>query len=125
MFIKRKFYKIEQIFEKLLKFEKNTAKIELQEKTVNLTNTPRFVKDEVKRKEGIWYMDYIRWSQEYFENAQKVKEDMDRLKLKLKHTKGDEARTIRENLITLRTMYLDCMKAYEILALRGGVHIAA
>lgn len=107
-----------------MKFPKNIAKIKLQEKTVNLTNTPRFVKDEVKRKEGIWYMDYIRWSKEYFENAQMVKEDMDRLKSKLKLSKGDEARAIRANLITLRTMYLDCMKTSEILALRGGAYIA-
>lgn len=70
-------------------------------------------------------MDYIRWSQEYFENAQKVKEDMDRLKLKLKHANGEEARSIRANLITLRTMYLDCMKIYELLALRGGARVAA
>ena len=70
-------------------------------------------------------MDYILWSQEYFENAQKVKEDMEKLKLKLKHTHGDEARLIRQNLITLRTMYLDCMKTYELLALRGGAFVAA
>lgn len=70
-------------------------------------------------------MDYIRWSQEYFENALKVKEDMDRLKLKLKRSNGEEARIIRANLITLRTMYLDCMKTYELLALRGGAHVAA
>lgn len=108
-----------------MKFWKNTAKIELQEKTVNLTNTPRFVKDEVKRKEGIWYMDYIRWSKEYFENAQKVKEDMDRLKSKLKLSKGEEARSIRASLVTLRTMYVECMKTYEILSLRGGASIAA
>jgi len=70
-------------------------------------------------------MDYIRWSNEYLEDARKVKEDIDRLKIKLKHTKGDEARTLRANLVTLRTMYLDCMKTCEILALRGGAHIAA
>ncbi len=70
-------------------------------------------------------MDYNRWSQEYFENAEKVKEDMERLKVKLKHTNGDEARAIRSNLITLRTIYLDCMKTGELLALRGGVNIAA
>lgn len=70
-------------------------------------------------------MDYIRWSKEYSENAQQVKEDMEKLKLKLKYAKGDEARTIRASLITLRTMYLECMKTAEILAIRGGVNLAA
>lgn len=83
------------------------------------------MKNEVKRKEGIRYMDYIRWSQEYFENAQKVKEDIERLKSKLKHSSGDEARAIRADLITLRTMYVDCMKTCEHLAVRGGAHVAA
>ncbi len=108
-----------------MNFKKITAKIELQEKTVILTNTPRFVKDEVKRKEGIWYMDYISWSKEYSDEAQKVKEDMERLKFKLKAARGDEARTIRASLITLRTMYLECMKTAETLALRGGVGLAS
>lgn len=70
-------------------------------------------------------MDYVRWSQEYFENAQKVKEDMEKLKSKLKHSNGEEARILRANLITLRAMYLDCMHIYELLALRGGAHVAA
>ncbi len=108
-----------------MNFSKKLAKIKLQEKTVNLTNTPRFVKDEVNRKEGIWYMDYISWSQEYLKDAEKVKEDIEKLKSKLKKTHGDEARTIRANLITLRTMYTDCMKTAELLAIRGGEYIAA
>ncbi len=70
-------------------------------------------------------MDYIKWSHEYLENAQKVKEDIDRLKEKLKHTSGDEARQVRRDLVTLRTMYMDCMKTCELLALRGGACIAA
>lgn len=70
-------------------------------------------------------MDYISWSKEYFENALKVKEDMDRLKLKLKNSKGEEARLIKASLITLRTMYLDCMRTCEVLALRGGATNAA
>lgn len=70
-------------------------------------------------------MDYIKWSREYLENAKKVKEDIDRLKEKLKHTSGDEARQLRSGLVTLRTMYVDCMKTCELLALRGGVVIAA
>ncbi|MBQ2687000.1 MAG: hypothetical protein IJF52_00025 [Clostridia bacterium] len=70
-------------------------------------------------------MDYIKWSQEYFENAQKVKEDMKKLNLKLKSTKGDAARTLRADLVTLRTMYSECMYAYKLLALRGGVSVAA
>jgi len=70
-------------------------------------------------------MDYIMWSQEYFEDACKVKEDMEKLKLKLKHTKGDRAREIRANLITLRTMYLECVRISEVLAVRGGAPIAS
>ena len=70
-------------------------------------------------------MDYIRWSEEYSDKAQKVKEDMERLNLKLKNSTGDEARVIRASLITLRTMYLECMKTAEILALRGGVSLAS
>ena len=70
-------------------------------------------------------MDYIRWSQEYLKDAEKVKEDIEKLKSKLKKSHGDEARTLRAYLITLRTMYLDCMKTAELLALRGGEHFAA
>ena len=70
-------------------------------------------------------MDYIRWSEEYSDKAKKVKEDMERLNLKLKNSTGDEARVIRASLITLRTMYLECMKTAEILALRGGVSLVA
>ncbi|MBQ2825490.1 MAG: hypothetical protein IJF19_04370 [Clostridia bacterium] len=70
-------------------------------------------------------MDYISWSQEYLNDAEKVKEDIERLKTKLKKTHGDEARTLRANLITLRTMYTDCMKTAELLAIRGGEYIAA
>lgn len=70
-------------------------------------------------------MDYIRWSEEYSDKAKKVKEDMERLNLKLKNSTGDEARVIRASLITLRTMYLECMKTAEILALRGGVSFAS
>ena len=70
-------------------------------------------------------MDYIRWSEEYSDKAKKVKEDMERLNLKLKNSTGDEARVIRASLITLRTMYLECMKTAEILALRGGVSLAS
>ncbi len=73
----------------------------------------------------VYGMDYISWSREYFENAVKVKEDMDRLKEKLKKAKGEEARVIKGCLITLRTMYLDCMKTCEVLALRGGQSNAA
>ncbi len=70
-------------------------------------------------------MDYILWSREYFDDAQRVKEDIERLKRKLKHSYGDEARSLRASLITLRTMYIDCMKAYELLCHRGGVDRAA
>lgn len=70
-------------------------------------------------------MDYIMWSKEYFENAQKVKEDIEKLKLKLKKSYGDNARTLRADIITLRTMYAECMQAYELLAQRGGAYIAA
>lgn len=65
-------------------------------------------------------MDYTRWSREYLEKAQQVKEDMEKLKVRLKSVKGDERRSINAALITLRTMYLDCTKAAEILLSRAG-----
>ena len=70
-------------------------------------------------------MDYTRWSREYFENAQKVKEDIEKVKVKLKHSKGDEKRSLRATLITLRTMYYECMQTSELLSKRGGVSDAA
>lgn len=70
-------------------------------------------------------MDYVTWSQEYLSDAEKVKEDIEKLKSRLKNTHGDAARTIRANLITLRTMYADCIKTAELLAVRGGVTVAA
>ena len=57
------------------------------------------------------------------ENAKRVKEDIDKLNVKLKSAKGDEARNIRGCLVTLRTMYTECMKTCEFLALRGGAQI--
>lgn len=68
-------------------------------------------------------MDYIRWSREYMENAKRVKEDIDKLNVKLKSAKGDEARNIRGCLVTLRTMYTECMKTCEFLASRGGAQV--
>lgn len=65
-------------------------------------------------------MDYTRWSQEYYQKALQVKEDIDRIKKKLKNSHGDEERLLRAALITLRTMYLDCMHTFELLSLRGG-----
>ncbi len=70
-------------------------------------------------------MDYTRWSREYFENAQKVKEDIEKVKTKLKHSKGDEKRALRTTLITLRTMYYECMHTSEVLLMRGGKGDAA
>jgi len=70
-------------------------------------------------------MDYIKWSREYLENAEKIKEDMEKLKGKLKSAKGGEAKLIRNSLVTLRTMYAECMKTCELLAIRGGADFAA
>lgn len=58
------------------------------------------------------------------ENARSIKEDIDKLNIKLKSAKGDEARSIRGCLVTLRTMYTECMKTCELLAIRGGVQVA-
>ena len=58
------------------------------------------------------------------ENAEKVKEDIEKLNFKLKNAKGDELRNIRASLVTLRTMYTECMKTCELLALRGGAQVA-
>lgn len=58
------------------------------------------------------------------ENAEKVKEDIEKLNFKLKTAKGDELRNIRASLVTLRTMYTECMKICELLALRGGAQVA-
>lgn len=78
----------------------------------------------IERK--VYEMDYKMWSREYYEKAQQVKEDMEKLKQKLRKTKGDEKRSINSALITLRTMYLDCMKASELLLSRaGGSYYAA
>lgn len=69
-------------------------------------------------------MDYLNWSKEYYKKAMDVKEDISRLKLKLKNSAGDEARNIRATLITLRTMYVDCIHTYEILSQRGELYAA-
>ena len=58
------------------------------------------------------------------ENAEKVKEDIEKLNFKLKNAKGDELRNIIASLVTLRTMYTECMKTCELLALRGGAQVA-
>lgn len=61
-------------------------------------------------------MDYFKWSQEYFEEAQKILRNIDRLKEKLKSIPEDQRRTTEDNIMKLRMIYYECVHTAGYLA---------
>ncbi len=66
-------------------------------------------------------MDYISWSQEYFEQAQSLLNVIEKKKRMLKNATLDQKHTINADIIKLRNIYYECMLTAEHLLERAGV----
>ena len=54
-------------------------------------------------------MDYFVWSQEYFEEAEKIKRNLGRMKEKLKTISMYQRRSLEEKIRRLQIIYYECM----------------
>ncbi len=70
-------------------------------------------------------MDYIKWSQEYITEAQKVLKAIESKKRKLRTASLDEKHTLNADIIRLRNIYYECMLTAKHLSQRGGVMLDA
>lgn len=65
-------------------------------------------------------MDYLQWSQEYFQEADKVLRNIERLKAKLSSCPSDEYRTTEDKIMKLRSIYYECIHIAGYLRSRAG-----
>ena len=70
-------------------------------------------------------MDYIKWSQEYIEQAHKLLAVIEKKKRLLKTANADEKHTINADIIRLRNIYYECMLTAKHLIERAGVMLDA
>lgn len=66
-------------------------------------------------------MDYIKWSQEYIVEAQKLFDAIEVKKSKLKKATLDEKHSLNAEIIKLRNIYYECMLIAKHLSERAGV----
>ncbi|MBQ9742836.1 MAG: hypothetical protein IJV88_04070 [Ruminococcus sp.] len=64
-------------------------------------------------------MDYLKWSQEYYEEAEKVLRNISRLKDSLSSVPADKYRTTENMISMLRTIYYECINTGAHLALKA------
>lgn len=70
-------------------------------------------------------MDYIKWSQEYTDEAHKILRIIKRKKAQLLHSTADERHAINAEIIKLRNIYYECVLTAEHLLERAGVMLDA
>lgn len=70
-------------------------------------------------------MDYIKWSQEYLDEAKKLLLVIEKKKQKLKKATRDERKTLNADIIRLRNIYYECMLTAKHLRERAGVMLNA
>lgn len=70
-------------------------------------------------------MDYIKWSQEYLDEAKKLLLVIEKKKQKLKNATPDERQTLNSDIIRLRNIYYECMLTAKHLRERAGVMLNA
>lgn len=70
-------------------------------------------------------MDYLKWSQEYITEAQKVLKAIEHKKKKLPNASLDEKHTLNADIIRLRNIYYECMLTAKHLSQRAGVMLDA
>lgn len=61
-------------------------------------------------------MDYFEWSKEYYEEAAKIKRNLDKMRKKLKTVPMNERRTLEDNIHKLRLIYYEVMQTASYLA---------
>lgn len=61
-------------------------------------------------------MNYSEWSQEYYEEAQKIQRNLSRMKNKLKTVPMNERRTLEENIQKLQLIYYEVLQTAGYLA---------
>lgn len=66
-------------------------------------------------------MDYIKWSQEYIVESQRLLNAIEAKKSKLKNATLDEQLLINAEIIKLRNIYYECMLIAKHLSERAGV----
>ncbi len=64
-------------------------------------------------------MDYLLWSREYTEEAQKVLRNIEKLKGMEKTVKSDERQTLLKNISTLRAVYHELIETSGYLQKRA------
>ncbi len=65
-------------------------------------------------------MDYIKWSQEYIDQAQMLLKVIEKKKRQLKSSTADERHSINADIIKLRNIYYECMLTAKHLYERAG-----
>lgn len=64
-------------------------------------------------------MDYLKWSQEYRDEAEKLKRNIETLKRKQHTVPIDQRQTVAENIIRLRMIYYECVETANYLSERA------
>ncbi len=65
-------------------------------------------------------MDYIKWSQEYIDDANKLLDAIERKKAQLSSATLDERHTLNADIIKLRNIYYESMLIAKHLSERAG-----
>ena len=61
-------------------------------------------------------MNYSQWSQEYYEEAEKIQRNLSKMKNKLKTVPMNERRTLEENIQKLQLIYYEVLQTAGYLA---------
>ena len=64
-------------------------------------------------------IDYAQWSDQYYCEAKKILEEIERKKQNLKTATKDERKAISEEIIQYRYIYYDLIKSAQTLAARA------
>lgn len=65
-------------------------------------------------------MNYIQWSDDYYNQAHKLLKVIEKKKAMLKKSTADERHAINADIIQLRNIYYECMLTAKHLRLRAG-----
>lgn len=60
-------------------------------------------------------MDYFLWSQEYFEEAEKIKRNLFRMRKNLQTVASNKRRTLEDNIEKLQLIYYECLNTANYL----------
>lgn len=69
-------------------------------------------------------MDYILWSNEYLEEAEKIYAVIEKKKKILPHASADARKVLNEEIIKLRSIYRECIEISRILRERAKSNAA-